>query len=343
MRTTLKLKMGAGLVAATVLMTGAGAAFAAPAVSTDAPAPAATTSALNVEREGGADRFSTSAIVSSSFPAGAPVAYIASGSSYPDALAGAAAAGYQDGPVLLTRQDEIPEVVANELARLNPEKIVVLGGTDVISTAVQATLAETAETTRIGGATRYETAALVSAELEPGVEVAYIASGANFPDALAGAAVAGVTGGPILLVEQNAIPAAVTTELARLKPESIVVLGGIDVVTSGVEEALDATFAPTTRLGMDDRYDTAALISRESFEVDRPVVYIASGLDFPDALAGAAAAGSNDSPVLLIQPNSIPYAVAAELERLNPERIVVLGGTAVLSSDVQYKLDEYLR
>jgi len=65
-----------------------------------------------------------------------------------------------------------------------------------------------------------------------------------------------------------------------------------------------------------------------------PVAYIATGLNFPDALAGAAVAGSQGAPILLVLPDSIPAATAAELARLQPGRIVILGGAGVVSDGV---------
>jgi putative cell wall-binding protein len=311
--------------------------------ATAAVAPATVVPTPVVAREGGADRFETSALVSASFPTNSPVAYIASGANYPDALAGAAAAGFRDGPVLLVLKDEIPAVISAELTRLSPESIVVLGGTDVISNGVQSTLNGIAPTTRVGGADRFETATLVSSNtFNSGVPVAYIASGSNYPDALAGAAVAGVNNGPVLLVHQNEIPAVVTAELARLNPQRIVVLGGTTVISSAVETSL-GTIAATSRLGGADRFETSAAVSASTFAPGAPVVYVASGSNYPDALSGAAAAGSKGGPVLLVHQNEIPASVAAELDRLNPARIVVLGGTTVISDAVQQSLQAYLQ
>jgi putative cell wall-binding protein len=86
-----------------------------------------------------------------------------------------------------------------------------------------------------------------------------------------------------------------------------------------------------TRLGGADRYATAAAISKATFAAGVPVVYIATGQNFPDALAGAAAAGYKGGPLLLVLTDSLPASTAAELARLKPARIVVLGSTSVVS------------
>jgi putative cell wall-binding protein len=68
------------------------------------------------------------------------------------------------------------------------------------------------------------------------------------------------------------------------------------------------------------------------------IVYVAVGTNFPDALAGAAAAAATGSPVLLTPTGSLPQAVADEITRLNPTRIYILGGTAVISPAVEDQL-----
>jgi putative cell wall-binding protein len=86
-----------------------------------------------VSRIAGADRYATSARVAGQFPAGQPVAYLATGAAYADAVAGAALAGSQDAPVLLVTRDAIPSSVTTELQRLAPQRIIVLGGAEAVS------------------------------------------------------------------------------------------------------------------------------------------------------------------------------------------------------------------
>ncbi len=96
---------------------------------------------------------------------------------------------------------------------------------------------------------------------------------------------------------------------------------------------IDASVLPT-RLSGADRYATAAAISKATYAPGVPVAYVASGLGFADALAGAAAAGKTGGPLLTVPGTTIPAATAAELTRLKPARIIVLGGTSVVSDGV---------
>ena len=98
--------------------------------ATAALAPSAT-------RIGGADRYAVAAATSAStFAAGAPIAYIATGTTFPDALAAGPVGGHRGGPVLLTKTDQLLTPTITELKRLKPRKIVILGGPASVSDAV---------------------------------------------------------------------------------------------------------------------------------------------------------------------------------------------------------------
>ncbi|MEO8469407.1 MAG: cell wall-binding repeat-containing protein [Chloroflexota bacterium] len=298
-------------------------------------------------RLAGVDRYATGAAISAAtYPPGVAVAYVATGLNFPDALAGAAAAGSQGAPILLVTQNAIPGATAVELTRLQPGRIVVLGATGVISNSVLSALAAytTGTVTRIAGMDRYATAAAISAATyAPGVAIAYVATGLNFPDALAGAAAAGSQGAPVLLVGTDEIPSATADELTRLQPGRIVILGAGGVVSTNVDDALHAfTTGAVTRLAGDNRYATAAAISAATYAPGVAIAYVATGLNFPDALAGAAAAGWQHAPILLVTKDSIPAATAAELQRLNPARVVILGSTGVVSEAVRIQLQQYV-
>lgn len=289
-----------------------------------------------IERVAGTSRFETSAAISEdAFRRGVGVAYIANGLNFPDALSGAAAAGYLGGPVLLTRPDVLPDAIKAELERLHAQRIVVLGSTSAVSDAVKMELTGYTDgsVTRIGGPSRFETSALISQDaFDPGVPVAYVANGLNFPDALSGAAAAGHLGGPVLLTQATALPAAIAAELDRLDPAKIVVLGSTGVVSSAVQAQLTAyTAGPVERQSGPSRFETSAAISAAAFEPGVPVAYIANAFNFPDALSGAAAAGMLGGPILLSRADHLEDAIKTELTRLKPEKIVVLGSPAVMS------------
>ena len=297
-------------------------------------------STANVSRVAGGDRYATAAAISkATFGAGVPVAYVATGASFPDALAAAPAAARYGGPVLLTAPNSIPSATAGELVRLKPQRIVVVGSSRVVSDAVLRALdAYTAgSVTRVGGSDRFATAAAISrGAFAAGVPVAYVATGTTFADAESGGAAAGRQRGPVLLVTPTSIPSATATELGRLKPQRIVVLGSTAAVSSSVASALDRyTSGSVTRLAGSNRYATSVAVSRSAYATTVPdTVYVATGVEFPDGLAGAPAAALAPGPLLLVQPDSLPSTVATELARLGAGRVVVLGSRSAVSDAV---------
>ncbi len=304
-------------------------------------------STARVERQYGNNRYETAAAASEdAFAPGVPVAYVATGANFPDALAAGAAAGFQGGPVVLVDRNTMPALATTELERLNPERIVIVGGTSVISGYV-ASLVGRFHTgggvTRVSGADRYATAAAISNAFGPGVPAVYVASGANWPDALAAVPHAARAGAPILLTLPSQLPNATKTALSRLQPNRIIVLGGTSAVSSGVASALDGydTGGGVLRLAGADRFATAALIARHHHPNGAPIAYVATGMNFPDALAAGAPAAIRGAPTLLVRTVGVPGSSATELERLNPARIIVLGGPRVVNQDVFNAMSAY--
>jgi len=299
------------------------------------------TTGKTARRIAGEDRYTTAtALSASAFKPGVPVVYIATGSTFPDALAGAAAARMHGGPILLTLPTSVPAATKTELARLRPGRIVVLGGPSAIADRVVTDLRAytTGAVSRVWGADRHATAAAISASAFPSASVVYVATGADFPDALAAGAVAAAAKAPLLLVRSSAVPAATAAELSRLKPSRIVIVGSTGSVSSGVAAQL-ASHGTVTRISGPDRYTTTAALSAASFAANGPsTVYIATGKAFPDGLTAGAIAGLRNGPLLLVPGTSLPSAVAAELRRLDPTNVVIVGGPVAISESVRSQI-----
>ena len=299
-----------------------------------------------IERWAGATRYETSASVSiHGYPGGSSVVFVANGEEFPDALAAAPVAAALGGPVLITQPDELPAAVLRETQRLAPDRVYVIGGTAAVSADVEESQATVAPVERLAGTDRYETAAAVSRVAYPGrAPVVFVASGANFPDALAGAAAAGHLDGPLLLTTPTALSPAAEAALRQLRPLRTVVLGGAAAISDSVVERLRAIGgSPVDRWSGDDRVATSTFVSSQAFPEGGDVVFVASGQRFPDALSGAAVAGAVDGPLLLAAPDGPGEQLLTEMRRLQSSRVVLLGGTAVLSDRFREDLERGLR
>ena len=295
--------------------------------------------APTVSRIAGADRYATAAAVSqATFQPGAAVAFVVTGVNYPDALAGGPAAAKRGGPVLLTERDRLPSPTSDELQRLQPKSIVVLGGPSSVSDAVASSLKSytSGSVTRVAGNDRFETAAAVSKTVfAAGTSTVYVANGGVFADALAGGPAAGVRGGPLLLLARDTIPSSTSDELHRLAPTTIVVLGGESAVSAGVEQQLRSYAGTVRRVQGGDRYDTSVAVSSDAFASGASTVYLATGTNFPDALAAGSPGGVIRAPLLLVGTNCVPPSVNGEIDRLAPSKLVILGGTGAVGPGVE--------
>jgi putative cell wall-binding protein len=306
--------------------------------------PAAT---ARVERQYGNNRYETAAAASEdAFAPGVPVAYVATGANFPDALAAGAAAGFQGGPVVLVDRNVLPALAITELERLNPRRIVIVGGTSVISNYVASLVGRFQTgggTTRVAGADRYGTAAAISNAFDGPVPAVYVADGSNWPDALAAVPHAARAGAPILLTKPNELSSFTRNALERLRPGRIIVLGGTASITDRLARALDNfdTGGGVVRLAGADRYQTAAVIARHHQPDGAALAYVTTGESFPDALAAGAPAAIRGASTILVKPGSIPGPSGRALERLDPARIIVLGGPRVVSQAVFNALFPY--
>ena len=306
----------------------------APSTSTPEPAPAPITFPAGTSRLAGADRYATAIAVSKKYAPGVDSVFVATGANFPDALSAAAAAAHRNGPLLLTPTAALPSAVRDAIVRLQPKKIVIAGSASVVSESVRASLAAIAPVTRLGGASRYETGQRIVEATFDSAQHAFIATGRGFPDALAATGAAGKSSAPVVLVDGKlaSAPEATIAMLDRLGVTSVTIVGGADVVSAGIEAQLRARYA-TMRIAGGNRYSTAASINNHFFAPgSAPAALLATGLNFPDALAGAALAGRIGSPVYVTSPACVPEEVRQTLQQLNAPSTVALGSSGVVSN-----------
>ncbi|MBH0052666.1 cell wall-binding repeat-containing protein [Salinibacterium sp. SWN139] len=292
-----------------------------------------------VSRLSGADRYATAAEIAQEWDS-ASVVYIATGAGFADALSASSAAAYKDAPLLLTDPKSLSAAAKAELLRLKPSKIIIVGGSGAVSNSVKASLQSLSfnpSVTRIGGADRYATSRLLAQATFPAstVTTAYVANGSDFPDALTATPAAANLGGPVVLIPGNAskVDAATVTLLKSLGVTSVKIAGGSGVVSSAILTNLKTNFSTVKRNSGSDRYATAVAINANEFS-SASTVYLATGSGFADALAGAALAGSQKAPLFITPSNCVPQSVLTAITNLDNPKVVLLGGTGVLTSSV---------
>jgi putative cell wall-binding protein len=307
---------------------------------------------VEFRRLAGRERMETAIEVSkASFPDGADTVVLARQDIYPDALAGAPLAFAEDAPILLTVTDQLVDMVAAEIRRLDPSNVILLGGDaalseEVVADIVAKTDVEAGDIERIGGPERFSTAALIADRI--GGEAVYVAEGGNireergWPDALAVSALAAFEQKPILLVLQDELPGPTAEALGDYDEATIV--GGSFAVSERVEAEIDEIVEDVDRVRGDTRYETAVAIAGRAEEagMSPASLWVATGERFPDSLVAGPQVARDGGILILVASASLDGSPAArDYVREQADRIrlvTLLGGEVAISAAVEAEL-----
>lgn len=193
---------------------------------------------------------------------------------------------------------------------------------------------------RLAGETRYETAVEISNKGWPdGAESVVISRGDLFPDALAGASLAGKLDSPILLTNPYSLNKSTKDEINRLKAKKVIILGTADAVSDGVIEDIKLGCGITNfeRIGGETRYETASQIAQKLKPLTTNYAIIATGKDYPDALSAASVSAFKQIPILLVKGNTgtIPDSTQKALSDLGIKNTLILGQADVISQSIE--------
>lgn len=304
-----------------------------------------------VVRLAGSDRFGTASAISQSHWAShsnasdrrakASVAVLSRSDTFADALGGSALAAAKNGPLLMTPTTTLAPAVATELTRvLKPGSTVYLLGSaaGALSTAVENQVRSLGFTpVRLAGTDRYATSIAIADAIDSTPDMVLAATGANFPDALAAGAAAGAQNLP----GKGTSAVVILTKDSTLTPATLSYFDALPASTEiyGIGLWGDIATGPYGGIPVSGstRYETALLVAWAFFGGYQHIG-VATGTNWPDALAGGALMGSLDAPLILAPGTAA--AVGDEIWALGEEMAgsvhtgLVFGSAAVMN-DVQ--------
>ena len=290
-----------------------------------------------VERVAGKNRVHTAISTSNRFFKKSKYVIIADSGNYPDALTATVLAHVLDAPILLNNTRYLEDDVAREIVRLGASEVIIVGGHKSISENVKSQLAkyDANKVQRIWGRDRYVTSSELAYEIERltgKVNKAIIASGENFPDALATAPLGSKEIAPILLVTRNQMDKKVSKALKDLNIKRVYVAGGQNSVSKKLEAQLPQVIR---RFSGQDRYETAILVASYTYPESKEV-FVASGETFPDALVIGPVCARRKAPILLSK--STPVKSTDDyIEKSKIEYLYIIGGTNTIHVDTAHK------
>lgn len=301
------------------------------------------------ERIFGSDRYATSASIAENFDSGTiDNVIIASGNDFPDALSGSVLSKKLNAPILLVNStvSDSMETINYILGHLNKTgDIYILGGTGAVSDEfVQYLKSEGfSNISRLGGTDRFSTNKKIVDELggSKGTPI-IIANGYDFPDALSVSSAAAVNGYPILLSSAADLSDTIKQEITSLQPSKVYVIGGTGAISKSITDECKTLLpslsdADLIRISGADRYETSENICKY-FNLNSNTIFVASGVNFPDALSGSALAAKMSAPIILTDGSNITNQ-EQYINSTNYVNKVLLGGTQVVSPEVENALN----
>lgn len=285
-----------------------------------------------VKRLGGDTRYDTMAMICAEGFEESTYALIATAENFPDALSASALAGQYNAPIILTNSGRMPQQGFEQLLRMGVTKVFIIGGESVIPASIERDLYQArVEFTRIAGANRYETCLeIMRATREAGStsDTVIIATGEGFADSLSIGPWAYDHKAPIVLAEKGVLN---ESSLRAIKDDeyvkNILIVGGTSAVSDSIRNLLGDGYK-YQRISGPNRYRTSAAIAEwectQGLNWKSPT--IATGEQFPDALAGAALAGSKRSVMLLVSDRSTDTIGCIANHAPSVKTLNILGG-----------------
>ncbi len=282
-----------------------------------------------LERLEGRDRFETAIEVSRACFDEADAVVLTRSDIFPDALSGTPLAVDLGAPLLFTQPGTLNAQTAAEIDNLlDPgDDVYLLGETVALSQDVEDAVENAGyNAVRLGGANRFETAAIIADEGLGDPSTLLLSTGRDFPDPLAGAAGEAVAGAVLLTDDDVMAPETQAYLDGRTDDPDLFAVGG-----PAAAAAPDAT--PVFGA---DRYATSVEVAEEFFAAPNSVG-IATGGDFPDALSGGVHMGKQGGPMLLTRTATLPEVVETYLEdnAATIDWVWIFGGTNAVSQEVE--------
>ena len=227
-----------------------------------------------------------------------------------DGLTATPLASALNAPILLTQNKNIPKSTINELKRLKPNKVIVIGGTGVVDNSVITqvkNIDNKISVKRLGGKNRYETCLNIAKELDSIVPITkvYIGAGNGEPDALSISPVAGREKAPIILTAKNNLDTNTYNYLKSKKLSDAYFIGGSGIISDNVINQVNGIVSKnvlSNRVAGVNRRETNANVIKKFYpQTLLDGVIVAKDIDLVDSLAVGPLAAKLGFPVVLAQ------------------------------------------
>lgn len=282
----------------------------------------------------GNNRFSTATEISKMNYATGGTVVLVNGNAVADGIAATPLAASENASILLANTNNLPSETANRMKEIAPQKVIIVGGENAVSKALEAKIANdyAVEVQRIAGKDRYATSFEIAKKLvESGAEIntAYIVAGTGEADALSVASKAGADKQPIILTGKDSINPEMYAWLKEQNLEDAYFIGGNKVISDNVINSVNeitTNDVTANRIAGNNREETNAKVIEKLYTGGFSNVYAAKSNVLVDALSAGPMAAQRNCPVVLVNTNGLTDAQKNVLSGKYADHVYQIGG-----------------
>ncbi len=293
----------------------------------------------NLKRIKGQNRSETSLEISNNFYKTSDYVYITNQSSFADGLSMGSLTKRENGPLLLVPDEKLSQNTKSALKRLQPKKIIIIGGESTIGKNLEEELKSYGQVERIYGKSRIETSLEIArrADLKNNKEV-FLVNGFNEADSINIVSVSARDGIPVLFSTKDSINNSMINFLKAYKIQKVTIVGGDSTVSKEVENQLTAAgVSSISRISGKDRFLTGAKVNQKYYTDYNPV-FFANGYNVADALSIGPVVGKLAAPLQIIPQDYLTPEIQDFYRGKGISDFYVLGGTSSITTRNMYNI-----
>ena len=297
----------------------------------------------------GANRYDTAAKISKKGWNSASTVVIANGINEIEGIVANPLAAVYDAPVLLTDKNKVSSYTINELKRLKPSNIIIIGGKNSIGESAEKSIKNAVSSVsikRIDGSNIEELSVNIAKEIDSKANVSkiYVAGENGAADALSVVSKAAEEKSPIIVTSKNSVNSSVKNWIKSNSISSAYFLGKTAVISDNVIKEIDSVVSGNVsgnRIGGSDRNQTNARVIKALYPSENyNPVFVAKNRPLVDAISVGVYAARTKSPIV-IAGNSLDSEQANILKNKKTNSVFRIGGG--ISNDTYNKIRENLK
>ncbi|MFF2413361.1 SpoIID/LytB domain-containing protein [Bacillus safensis] len=231
-------------------------------------------------------------------------------------------------PILYTNIEKLTKTTENQLKKMKPDNILIVGNTKSISTAAEKSIKKYGKVRRISGKDKFEISQKIAKEMG-NYKQAVVVGGNSFMNGIAIASYASRKGYPILLTKKDSIP-------SYRMPSKVIIIGSTKSTGQKVENQIKKT-SQVTRISGANRYELSVNIIKK-LNINADKVYLAKASSYIYAMPLSQLAAKSNSTVVYVKPDSVTASLKALLKEKGTYAYLLAGSTSAIKDSLKNSL-----